>query len=121
MGKKVQNIFKKGVYNVKGSLWMEKDGQRFFGPEPVELLEHIEQSGSISKAAKEMGLSYKKAWELVSNMNKTTEHSIVLTSIGGEYGGGSIISEEARQMIVYYRGLHERFLLFLEKESADLK
>ena len=112
---------KKLPYSICGSLWIECDGERFFGPGRVELLQKIEKTGSISKAAKEMGMSYKKAWDLVNNMNTMAAQPFVLTSTGGEKGGGSVISEEAKQMIQYHRQLRERFRQFLEQETARLK
>lgn len=121
MEKTVRNLLKKGVFTVNGSLWVEGDGARFFGPGPVELLELIEKTGSINKAAKAMGMSYKKAWEMVSRLNGLTAEPFVVTSIGGEDGGGSTISQGAKEMIAWYRGVRERFRLFLEQESAGLK
>jgi molybdate transport system regulatory protein len=121
MGKTVKNILRNGSFDVNGSLWIEGDGQRFFGPGPVELLELIDETGSISKAAKKMKMSYKKAWEIVSRMNGMSLQPFVITNIGGEDGGGSKISGEAKQMIAWYRGLRERFRLFLEQETAGLK
>ena len=121
MEKKVTDLLKKGAFRVNGSLWIEGDGQRFFGPGPVELLESIEKTGSISKAAKSMGMSYKKAWDIVSRINGMAAAPFVATSIGGEDGGGSTISAEAKEMIAWYRQLRERFRLFLESESEGLK
>ncbi len=121
MEKTVKNLLKQGLYTVNGSLWIEADGQRFFGPGPVELLELIEKTGSINKAAKAMGMSYKKAWDLVNRINGLVAEPFVLKSIGGEDGGGSTISEGAREMIAWYRGVRERFRQFLEQESAGLK
>ena len=121
MGKKVNDLLIQGSFKVNGSLWIEGNGQRFFGPGPVELLELIGNTGSISKAAKAMGMSYKKAWELVSRINGLTVTPFVVTSVGGEDGGGSTISAEAEEMIAWYRGLRERFRLFLENESEELK
>jgi len=118
---KINKLLKEGNFKVNGSLWLEGDGKRFFGPGPVELLEHIDQTGSISQAAKKMGMSYKKAWELINNLNAMTSQPLVTTSTGGEKGGGSIVSNEARQMIAYHRRLRERFHIFLEKETARLK
>ena len=119
MEKKVRDLLKKGTFRVNGSLWIEGDGQRFFGPGPVDLLEWIEKTGSISKAAKAMGMSYKKAWEIVNRINGLTAVPFVLTSIGGEDGGGSTISAEAKEMTAWYRGLRERFREFLERESSQ--
>ncbi|HEY4335275.1 MAG TPA: ModE family transcriptional regulator [Puia sp.] len=121
MEKNVKDLLKEGAFRVNGSLWIEGDGQRFFGPGPVDLLEGIERTGSISKAAKAMGMSYKKAWDLVNRLNGMAAVPFVLTSIGGEDGGGSAISAEAKEIIAWYRALRERFRLFLENESAALK
>jgi len=120
MEKKIKDLLKKGAFRANGSLWIEGDGQRFFGPGPVELLELIEKTGSISKAAKGMGMSYKKAWEIVSRVNGMAARPFVVTSVGGEDGGGSAISAEAKEMIAWYRGLRERFREFLEAESKGL-
>jgi molybdate transport system regulatory protein len=121
MGKKLNDLFRQGSFKVSGSLWIEGEGQRFFGPGPVELLELIEKTGSISKGAKAMGLSYKKAWEIVNRINGLTATPFVITSVGGGDGGGSTISAEAKEMIAWYRALRERFRMFLENESEDLK
>jgi len=120
MEKNVKRLLKKGAFRVNGSLWIEGDGQRFFGPGPVELLELVERTGSISKAAKAMGMSYKKAWDIVARINSMTAEPFVITSIGGEDGGGSTISAGAKEMITWYRELREKFRVFLEQESAAL-
>src|ERR1700733_2206872 len=82
---------------VNGSLWLEADGKRFFGPGPVELLERIAETGSISEAAKAMKMSYKKAWELVKTLNERSITPMVVPRTGGEHGGGSTITDEARE------------------------
>lgn len=120
MKKNAAPVFKKGQYKVNGSLWIEGNGTRFWGPGPVELLELIEATGSINQAAKEMGMSYKKAWEIVNRLNNMATTPMVVTATGGEKGGGSSISEEARQMITYHRQMRERFRKFLEEETKKL-
>ena len=113
-------LHKKFQYKVAGSLWIECEGERFLGPGRVELLQRIEATGSINKAAREMGMSYKKAWEMVSALNTQASRPIVVTQTGGEKGGGSVITPEARQLIAYHQQLRERFLQFLENESGTL-
>jgi molybdate transport system regulatory protein len=112
-----KKIHPKKDIRVNGSLWLEHDGRRFFGPGPVQLLEGIEETGSISKAAKKMQMSYKKAWDIVNNLNTTANTPLVLTATGGEKGGGSTISQEARDLIAEYKQLRQRFSAFLEAES----
>ena len=122
MANSIKDIFSKEVsLKVNVSLWIENEGKRFFGPGLVELLELIADTGSISKAAKKMKLSYKKAWEMVNKLNAQTNEPVVIVQIGGEKGGGSILTEEARQLIKYYRLLRKRFATLLEVETKRLK
>lgn len=109
------------VYKVAGSLWIECEGARFFGPGRVELLQKIDESGSINKAAKQMGMSYKKAWEMINALNGQASKPCVITQTGGEKGGGSVITEEAKSLISYHKQLRQRFLAFLEEETRQLK
>jgi len=105
---------------VNGSLWIESNGERFFGPGPVELLERIEKTGSINQAARQMEMSYKKAWEIINALNTSTGHRFVVTQTGGTSGGGSAITAEARKMISRYRQLRKSFEAFLQKETKKL-
>jgi molybdate transport system regulatory protein len=106
---------------VNGSLWIETaDGTHFLGPGPIELLERIAATGSISKAAAEMGMSYKKSWVLINNLNANTATPIVIPQVGGEKGGGSIVTDAGWALINYHRDLRKRFEAFLEAESKRL-
>jgi molybdate transport system regulatory protein len=120
MKKQMRDILTKGDFRVNGSLWLEGNGTRFFGPGPVELLQLIEETGSINQAAKKMGMSYKKAWEMVSRLNEVVGSPMVITATGGEKGGGSSISDEAKQMIAWYQSLREKFKKFMEAETGKL-
>src|SRR3954471_12742108 len=120
VGPMVKSVLKKEYnYRVTGSLWIECEGQRFFGPGRVELLERIEETGSINKAAKQMGMSYKKAWEMINALNTQSTIPFVITQTGGEKGGGSVITLEAKQLIAYHQQLRKRFMDFLEKETEQ--
>ena len=110
----------KSVYKISGRLWIECEGEGFFGPGRVELLQKIEETGSINKAANEMGMSYKKAWEMINALNTQAAKPLVVTQAGGNKGGGSVITEEAKKLIAYHNELRKRFLSFLEKETKNL-
>lgn len=112
---------KKSAYTVSGSLWIECDNERFFGPGRVQLLEGIEKTGSINQAAKLMGMSYKKAWEMVNDLNTRAAKPFVVTQAGGEKGGGSVVTAEAKELVKYHKQLRKRFLNFLTKETEKLK
>jgi molybdate transport system regulatory protein len=122
MANSISNILKrnKSEYKVTGSLWIEYERERFFGPGRVELLRRIEQTGSINKAAKAMKMSYKKAWEMIDTLNRQAATPMVIVKTGGEHGGGSQITKEARDLIRYHDALRRRFVAFLEKETRKL-
>lgn len=101
---------------VDGKIWIELD-DKFMGVGRVELLEHIESTGSINKAAQLMGMSYKKAWGLVQSMNEQSKVPLVLTQIGGATGGGASITEEAKWFVQVYKDLQVRFRAFLQTEQ----
>ena len=121
MAESIKQIFgkRKGLF-VKGSLWIEHNEIPFFGPGPVELLERIEETGSISTAAKQMNMSYKKAWEMINKLNAQTVNPVVIVKAGGKKGGGSTLTEAAHRLIGYHRELRSRFKTFLETETALL-
>lgn len=122
MNKSIKDILRKELkVKVNGRLWLEADGERFFGPGPVELLERIVNTGSISAAAKEMDMSYKKAWALINHLNAQTAVPMVVAQTGGEKGGGSVVTPEALELIAYYRSLRERFSEFLKNETQHLR
>jgi molybdate transport system regulatory protein len=105
---------------VKGSLWIERRGEPFFGPGPAELLERINDTGSINQAARQMNMSYKKAWEIINMLNTLKGRPFVITQTGGSSGGGSVITGDARTMIKWYRQMRDRFDQFLSKEAEKL-
>ena len=115
-----RTLKKNNQYSVNGSLWIECNGNRYFGPGPVELLTLIEETGSIRQAALQMGLSYKKASELVSTINDNSISPMVIPQTGGNHGGGSVITPEAKKMIAFYAKLRAKFLRFMETESKNL-
>jgi molybdate transport system regulatory protein len=121
MAKSMSAILSKdATFTVKGSIWIECNGSRFFGPGPVELLERIDNTGSINQAAKQMQMSYKKAWEIIHRLNANAAVPLVETNQGGKHGGGSTISKEAREMIAFYRQMREKFSKFLEQAENQL-
>ena len=75
--------------NIFARFWFEKDDKSYIGVGRAELLTRIAKSGSISKAAKEMRMSYKAAWDSVDIMNKLSPTPLVESSNGGKGGGGT--------------------------------
>ncbi len=104
-------------FKVNGRLWIESDKDRFLGPGRIELLQKIQEFGSISKAAAAMGMSYKKAWDLVASMNQQARQPFVVSQTGGKKGGGALVTEVGQEAINQYLALQKRFQAFLQQES----
>lgn len=75
------------------------------GPGKADLLEAIARCGSISAAARDMGMSYKRAWDLVDTMNKCFREPLVVTATGGSHGGGAQVTEFGHGVLRRYRDL----------------
>lgn len=108
------------TFRLSGRLWVETADDRFMGIGRLELLTQIQALGSISKAAQQMGMSYKRAWDLVSSLNAQAARPLVLTQTGGKRGGGTEVTAEGQQLIQEFRALQERFQAFLATEAERL-
>jgi molybdate transport system regulatory protein len=73
------------------------------GPGKVALLEHIDRSGSISQAARELGMSYRRAWQLVASLNGSFRAPLTTASTGGRRGGGATLTPLGHEVVRTYR------------------
>jgi len=90
-------------FNLGYKIWLEKDGG-IQGDGFFQILEHIQQSGSIAGAAMAMGMSYRTVWGKIKTVEKKWNMPLVNTKVGGETGGGaSLTSEAVRLLASYYR------------------
>ncbi len=105
---------------LNGRLWVETADGRFMGIGRLELLTHIQALGSISKAAQQMGMSYKRAWDLVTSLNAQAARPLVLTHAGGPRGGGAEVTPEGQQLVQAFQALQARFQAFMQAEEARL-
>ena len=73
----------------------------------VTVMEMIDQTGSLSKAAKQMGMSYNKAWRILQRAEKNWGQPLVETNIGGASGGGTQLTAEGRKLVATYMGFRQ--------------
>ena len=98
-----------------GRFWLTLDGRNFLGRGRIELLQRIRETGSISKAAKAMKMSYKAAWDAVDSMNAAWQAPLV------ESGPtGSRLSEDAEHLIASFHKAEARHAAFMETLATDL-
>ena len=77
--------------------------QEMIGPGKAELLERIDRCGSIAAAGREMGMSYKRAWQLIGTLNAMFRDPLVDSTRGGPGGGGAVLTEAGRHVLSLYR------------------
>lgn len=101
-------------------LRIEFDGLRL-GPGKARLLELIRDEGSISAAGRAMGMSYKRAWSLVEEMNAAFALPLVVSVRGGTRGGGAEVTAEGLAVLAAYRRLEAILLAEGEAEIATIR
>lgn len=85
------------------TLRVDRDGERWLGPGKIRLLELIAEHGSISRAGREMAMSYRRAWRLVEAMNDSLGQLVVAARPGGAGGGGATVTPAGAALIDCYR------------------
>lgn len=78
------------------------------GPGRARLVSLIDSTGSISAAAREMGMSYRRAWQLVDALNASFSEPLVLTAVGGKSGGGAIVTDFGRRVVEDYHHMESK-------------
>lgn len=103
-------------YSVGFNVWIKEEQGHFLGKGRVELLENIQSTGSITKGAKAMKMSYRQAWQMVEDMNERADKPLVEKILGGKGGGGAIVTEAGQRAIKLYHKTEEK----MKKHAAEL-
>ena len=90
---------------IRSKLWIEVDGLPVFGRGRGFLLEAIEKHGAINQAAKEINISYRKAWGYIKAMEERLGFKLIERRTGGKNGGGATLTAEARQFLLKYSAM----------------
>jgi molybdate transport system regulatory protein len=108
------------VPDLSGSVSIDSSLGSFLGDTRIRLLEAIALHGSISRAAKEVPLSYKAAWEAVEAINNLAPQPVVERSAGGRDGGGTLLTAYGLRLIAFYRALEAEHRVALERLGAAM-
>lgn len=90
------------------------------GPGKADLLHAIQATGSISAAARQMNMSYKRAWDLVGVMNRSFLQPLVDTATGGKGGGGTSLTEFGKDILRRYRLMESKAAACIEQDVAEM-
>lgn len=107
---------------LSGNIWLNRAEHMFLGGARIALLEKIAELGSITRAAKAVGISYKTAWDTINLVNSMAEKPLVNRLTGGKGGGGTSLTAEGNKIIAQYNTIqeeHRKFLGNLEERLGD--
>ena len=107
--------------NVRLTVRVDFGAERALGPGKIRLLEAIGKTGSISRAGRALGMSYRRAWLLVDDMNRCFRAPVVATQPGGAQGGGAALTPFGLELIEKYRAIEVRATAAAEPHLQALK
>ncbi|WP_018412177.1 TOBE domain-containing protein [Methyloversatilis thermotolerans] len=106
--------------SIDGSLWFTVGREQLGGQPRIALLAKIAEYGSINRAARELGISYRGAWDTIDGMNNLAGEALVERVVGGRGGGGTRLTERGHRLIETYRLLEREHRRFLERLEGAL-
>ena len=87
----------------------------------VQLLKAIHTNGSLSKAAKSLNISYKKAWQLLDSVNKSAKKPVTINSVGGKGGGGAQLTAYGKALVKAFDEINKNCWRFLDEQLSRIE
>ena len=103
------------------SVRIDLDAEGRIGPGKIQLLENIHTCGSISAAGRAMDMSYKRAWDLVDEINRICRHPAVERQTGGRNGGGAVLTPFGLSLVARYRKIERDAASAVRKDLLALR
>jgi molybdate transport system regulatory protein len=103
------------------SVRIDLDTEGRIGPGKIQLLENIRECGSISAAGRAMNMSYKRAWDLVDEINRICRQAAVARQTGGKNGGGAMLTPFGTSLVARYRKIERDAASAVRKELVALR
>jgi molybdate transport system regulatory protein len=108
------------MYEVSCKITISKDGVFFLTPANTLLLSEIEDTGSLVAAAKSIGISYMKAWNMTTALNRSSKEPIVLLQRGGHQGGGAELSAYGKRLLMDYGVIENQVTHLMSQINMEL-
>jgi molybdate transport system regulatory protein len=105
----------------KLTLRVELGSGRALGPGKIQLLETIDKTGSISEAGRRLGMSYRRAWRLVDDMNNCFRDPVIEAQQGGAHGGGTTLAPLGKRLVERYHAIEADALAATNKHLHEIK
>lgn len=102
------------MYTFKAKAWLEKDNKLLIGQGRARLLQLIKEKGSLTKAAEEMNMSYRHAWEIIKKINLRLGEEVVISKRGGVEGGKTELTEIGNELLNDFHFKNEKLEQFIK-------
>ncbi|HPF11460.1 MAG TPA: winged helix-turn-helix domain-containing protein [Flavobacteriaceae bacterium] len=106
---------------IRSRIWIELEDQVFLGEGRVQVLKAIDEMGSLSKAAKSLNMSYKKAWRLVDSVNASAKRPVIISSIGGKEGGGTQLTPYGKSLVHLFDEINQGCWDYLDTQLDKIE
>lgn len=109
----------KHAAKVQGNVFLQANAQQSFSSAQVQLLQAVAECGSISSAAKQVGISYKTAWDRIDAINNLSDQPLVATASGGAKGGGTTLTDYGKKIVEGFSALEREHTAFINRIGND--
>ncbi len=106
--------------SIKFRIWVDHKETPYLGIGRIVLLEKILEYGSITRGAEAINMSYRKAWQLVENMNATANSPLVEKRLGGKKGSGATVTSEGKRVIKEFYKLHSKINHYIQELTSEI-
>lgn len=106
--------------NIRSKVWLEEGKELIFGKGKSDLLKAIDETGSISKASKKMGISFRHGWGYITAIEKRLGIKLIERLKGGRGGGGSHLTSKARELIRRFDRLDNEVTRFSDAKFREI-
>jgi molybdate transport system regulatory protein len=108
------------MLEVECHILIKNNNQVFIDQTRIDLLLHIQQTGSLRAASKKLGISYQHAWNMINEMNTLADTPLVITQRGGASGGGASLTPSALRVIEEYQQINKQIKFFTKQINAEI-
>ena len=117
----MEDNFNKTKFSLSGKFWIKTDGLSLLGRGKIELLEKIRDTGTLTKAASELEIPYRQAWNMVKSMNRDYCCPMVVLRHGGMDHGNAKVTGLGEKLIFEFRRIELDMKKFFEEQTAKME